>query len=164
MTENAGTLAATSFHAWKEKDFATLRSVLADDAPFRGPLGRADDAETCIRGWSKSRPSPPSNVSAALVFGACRRLKSLSVVRYPSQQCFIPCTHRVRRGVPHRHRIVRGAYHRDRAPQARGSRRRLCYQLELDDGNLLRQASGRQHSHMVLNLPHAGTAPVRRHE
>lgn len=50
MTENAGTLAATYFHAWKEKDFATLRSVLADDATFRGPLGSADDAETCIQG------------------------------------------------------------------------------------------------------------------
>ncbi|MDQ2727629.1 MAG: nuclear transport factor 2 family protein [Actinomycetota bacterium] len=44
------TLAATYFHAWKDHDFDTLRSVLADDATFRGPLGRADDAETCIAG------------------------------------------------------------------------------------------------------------------
>jgi hypothetical protein len=32
------------------KDFATLRSVLADDATVRGSLGSADDAETCIQG------------------------------------------------------------------------------------------------------------------
>ncbi len=46
------TLAATYFHAWQAKDFATLRSVLADDATFRGPLGRADDADAdaCIQG------------------------------------------------------------------------------------------------------------------
>jgi len=50
MTDDARTLASTYFRAWKEKDFATLRSVLADDATFRGPLGSADDAETCIQG------------------------------------------------------------------------------------------------------------------
>lgn len=27
-----------------------LRSVLADDVTFRGPLGTADDAESCLRG------------------------------------------------------------------------------------------------------------------
>ena len=50
MTDDARTLASTYFRAWKEKDFATLRSVLADDATFRGPLGSADVAETCIQG------------------------------------------------------------------------------------------------------------------
>jgi hypothetical protein len=50
MTDDARTLAATYFRAWKAKDFATLRSILADDVTFRGPLGRADDAETCLRG------------------------------------------------------------------------------------------------------------------
>jgi hypothetical protein len=44
------TLAATYFQAWKAKDFARLRSVLADNATFRGPLGTADDAETCMHG------------------------------------------------------------------------------------------------------------------
>lgn len=43
-------IAATYFQAWKEKDYATLRALLADDATFRGPLGRADDADTCIAG------------------------------------------------------------------------------------------------------------------
>jgi ketosteroid isomerase-like protein len=50
MTDDPRTLAKTYFRAWKAKDFATLRSVLADDATFRGPLGSADDAESCVEG------------------------------------------------------------------------------------------------------------------
>jgi hypothetical protein len=50
MTEDPRTLAATYFRSWKEKDFVALRSVLADDATFRGPLGSADDADTCVAG------------------------------------------------------------------------------------------------------------------
>src|SRR6266566_527372 len=50
MTDDARTLASTYFRAWKAKDFTTLRSVLADNVTFRGPLGTADDAETCMRG------------------------------------------------------------------------------------------------------------------
>ena len=44
------TVAATYFRAWKERDFATLRSIVADDVTFRGPLGTADDAESCVKG------------------------------------------------------------------------------------------------------------------
>lgn len=47
---DTATLAATYFRAWRAKDWTTLRSVLADDATFRGPLGSADDAESCMRG------------------------------------------------------------------------------------------------------------------
>lgn len=47
---DAGTLAETYFRVWKDHDWTTLRSLLADDATFRGPLGSADDADTCIRG------------------------------------------------------------------------------------------------------------------
>ncbi|MGH3717981.1 MAG: nuclear transport factor 2 family protein [Pseudonocardiaceae bacterium] len=43
-------VAATYFRSWMAKDFTTLRSVLADDVTFRGPLGTADDAETCLQG------------------------------------------------------------------------------------------------------------------
>lgn len=50
MTDDPRTLAATYFRAWQARDFDTLRSVLADDVTFRGPLGSADDAETCIQG------------------------------------------------------------------------------------------------------------------
>ena len=47
---DAGRLAETYFRSWKDGDFDTLRSILADDATFRGPLGTADDADACIRG------------------------------------------------------------------------------------------------------------------
>lgn len=50
MTKNAGELATTYFSSWLAKDFRTLRSLLADDVTFRGPLGTADDADTCMRG------------------------------------------------------------------------------------------------------------------
>jgi ketosteroid isomerase-like protein len=43
-------LATTYVAAWQEHDWARLRSVLADDVTFRGPLGRADSADECIAG------------------------------------------------------------------------------------------------------------------
>lgn len=55
-TTDPRTLAETYFRAWKEQNFEALRSVLADDATFRGPMGEADNAEECIaglRGMSK---------------------------------------------------------------------------------------------------------------
>jgi hypothetical protein len=50
MTDDARTLATTYFRAWKDKDFTALRSVLADDATFRGPLGTADSGDACLQG------------------------------------------------------------------------------------------------------------------
>lgn len=49
MSEATQTV-ATYFDAWRNKDFDRLRAVLADDASFVGPLGRADDAEACRDG------------------------------------------------------------------------------------------------------------------
>ncbi len=43
-------LAATYLTSWKNRDFDTLRSVLAQDATFRGPLGSADNADDCVAG------------------------------------------------------------------------------------------------------------------
>lgn len=43
-------LSAAYFRAWETKDFDTLRSILADDATFRGPLGTADDGDACVAG------------------------------------------------------------------------------------------------------------------
>ena len=43
-------LATTYVAAWQDHDWTTLRSILADDVTFRGPLGRADSAEECIAG------------------------------------------------------------------------------------------------------------------
>jgi ketosteroid isomerase-like protein len=43
-------LAETYVAAWTSGDVETLRSILADDVTFRGPLGTADDADACVAG------------------------------------------------------------------------------------------------------------------
>ncbi len=43
-------VAETYFRSWVAGDFTTLRGVLADDATFRGPLGTADDGNSCLAG------------------------------------------------------------------------------------------------------------------
>jgi hypothetical protein len=50
---DAAALAATYFDAWRSKDFATLRSILADDVTFVGPLGTADGADECVQGMQQ---------------------------------------------------------------------------------------------------------------
>jgi|SRR6266540_4014176 len=50
MTGDPRETAGTYFRSWKAKDFETLRSILADDVTFAGPLGTADDADACVRG------------------------------------------------------------------------------------------------------------------
>jgi SnoaL-like domain len=50
MNIDPRTVAATYFSAWKDKDFATLRSILADEVTFRGPLASLDDADACVEG------------------------------------------------------------------------------------------------------------------
>jgi limonene-1,2-epoxide hydrolase len=42
--------ARTYFDAWRARDFDRLRTVLADEVTFRGPLGTADGADACIAG------------------------------------------------------------------------------------------------------------------
>jgi len=42
--------AATYFDAWLARDFARLRSVLADDVDFAGPLGQVKGRDDCLRG------------------------------------------------------------------------------------------------------------------
>ena len=50
MAEDAEQVAATYFSAWKGRDFATFRSVLADDVVFDGPLGHVEGGDACARG------------------------------------------------------------------------------------------------------------------
>jgi hypothetical protein len=50
MTQPATAAAATYFEAWKARDFARLRSVLADDVDFAGPLGKVRGGDECLRG------------------------------------------------------------------------------------------------------------------
>jgi limonene-1,2-epoxide hydrolase len=44
------TVARAYFEAWRGRDFARLREILADDVTFRGPLGKADGADEAIAG------------------------------------------------------------------------------------------------------------------
>ncbi len=46
-------VAASYFDAWKRHDFARLRTILADDVTFDGPLGHAANAEECIAGLKR---------------------------------------------------------------------------------------------------------------
>jgi SnoaL-like domain len=46
-------VASTYLEAWQAGDFARLRSVLADDATFDGPLGHASNADECIAGLKR---------------------------------------------------------------------------------------------------------------
>jgi SnoaL-like domain len=48
--DDAATVAATYFDAWQAGDFARLRSVLADDVDFAGPLGQVRGGDDCLRG------------------------------------------------------------------------------------------------------------------
>jgi ketosteroid isomerase-like protein len=49
-------VATTYFRSWQDKDFDTLRSLLADDVTFRGPFGTADGVEECMRGLQGMAP------------------------------------------------------------------------------------------------------------
>jgi hypothetical protein len=49
----AADVAGTYFEAWKAGDFARLRTILADDVTFDGPLGHASNAEECIAGLQR---------------------------------------------------------------------------------------------------------------
>lgn len=53
--ENTRGIAETYFRSWLAEDFDTLRSLLADGCTFRGPLGTAEDADTCLAGLRAMR-------------------------------------------------------------------------------------------------------------
>ncbi len=56
MSKDAGSVAASYFKAWQARDFETLRSLLADDVTFDGPLAHLESADACVdglRGMSK---------------------------------------------------------------------------------------------------------------
>ena len=43
-------VAETYFRSWQERDFTTLRGILADDVTFQGPLATLDNAGDCVKG------------------------------------------------------------------------------------------------------------------
>lgn len=51
MTASAvADVAGRYFEAWQAGDFDAVRSVLADDVTFDGPLGHAGNADECVAG------------------------------------------------------------------------------------------------------------------
>src|SRR5215475_3350343 len=50
MTQSPAEVGAIYFDAWMRGDFDAVRAVLADDATFEGPLGRASNADECVAG------------------------------------------------------------------------------------------------------------------
>lgn len=50
MNGDPGALAAAYLDAWLAEDFDTLRSLLADDVSFRGPLATIQGADDCVAG------------------------------------------------------------------------------------------------------------------
>jgi hypothetical protein len=57
MTTDPATIAATYFEAWEAADVDRLRSILAEDVSFRGPLAQVQGADAyaeSIRGLFKA--------------------------------------------------------------------------------------------------------------
>jgi hypothetical protein len=50
MIDDLSKIARTYFASWQAKDFDRLRSLLADDVTFRGPMGSADGIDECLKG------------------------------------------------------------------------------------------------------------------
>lgn len=50
MADDAAKVATTYFDAWKENDFDTMESLVAEDVTFVGPLAQLDSAADYIEG------------------------------------------------------------------------------------------------------------------
>ena len=50
MADDATKVATAYFDAWKANDFDTMRSLLADDVTFAGPLAQLEGAENYMKG------------------------------------------------------------------------------------------------------------------
>jgi SnoaL-like domain len=50
MADDAAKVATTYFDAWKANDFDTMRSLVAQDVRFEGPLATLEGAEDYIKG------------------------------------------------------------------------------------------------------------------
>jgi hypothetical protein len=50
MADDAAKVATTYFDAWKTNDFDTMRSLVAEDVRFEGPLATLESAEDYIKG------------------------------------------------------------------------------------------------------------------
>lgn len=50
MEKGSAQIATAYFTAWKARDFAALRGLMADDVSFVGSLGEANGVDECVRG------------------------------------------------------------------------------------------------------------------
>ena len=50
MPDDPASIATTYFDAWKANDFDTMRSLVADDVRFEGPLATLEGAEDYMEG------------------------------------------------------------------------------------------------------------------
>ena len=50
MADEAANVATTYFDAWKANDFDTMRSLVAEDVRFEGPLATLEGAQDYIKG------------------------------------------------------------------------------------------------------------------
>ena len=50
MADDPASVATTYFDAWKANDFDTMRSLVAEDVRFEGPLATLEGAEDYIKG------------------------------------------------------------------------------------------------------------------
>jgi limonene-1,2-epoxide hydrolase len=50
MAHDAATVATAYFDAWKANDFDAMRSMVADDVIFEGPLATLEGAEDYVKG------------------------------------------------------------------------------------------------------------------
>ena len=53
MTQTPADVGAAYFDAWMRGDFDAVRSILADDVTFDGPLGHAGNADECVAGLQR---------------------------------------------------------------------------------------------------------------
>jgi hypothetical protein len=67
--DSAARAAASYFEAWLARDFARLRTVLADDVDFPGPMGQAQGPDECLRGL-KTMASITTSIEIRKVFTA----------------------------------------------------------------------------------------------
>ena len=50
MADDAASVATTYFDSWKANDFDTMRSLVADDVSFEGPLATLEGAKDYMEG------------------------------------------------------------------------------------------------------------------
>ncbi len=53
MAEDAKTVMSAYFAAWRARDAAAMRALLADDVTFAGPLGRANGADEYVEAFQR---------------------------------------------------------------------------------------------------------------